>query len=175
MLLLHNVNIQVPKKWLHCHSLRWIIRPRRIALILEITILRLVDREPVLHMTIIPLNDESCVIEVVVNNLSVSPATVLVEQRQGSVPMKQSDNRLNTVLHQFGNNIVVVCDACFIDRASSKGEDTGPADARTERFYSEGLDASEVLLIEVVVACCYVCCGIVGNVVYYPVAEEIPY
>lgn len=130
--------------------------------------------KPLINQMIIPLNDESRVIEKVIDNLPITPSTILVEQRERSIPMEQHRRDLKVLLNKLGDDIVVVFYTLFVDRTLAKGENARPGDGEAERRHAQVLQAGEVLLVEVVVRGCDVGGGIVGDLVDDAMAEEVP-
>jgi len=100
---------------------------------------------------IIPLNNKSRIIEKVINDLTVTPSTILIEQRERRIPMEQHRRDLEILLNKLGDDIVVVLHAFFVDRSFAKGEDARPGDGEAESWHAQVLQAGEVLLVEVIV------------------------
>ena len=100
---------------------------------------------------IIPLNNKSRIIEKVINDLTVTPRAILIEQRKRRIPMEQHRRDFEILLDKLGDDIVVVLHAFFVDRPFAEGEDAWPGDGEAERRHAQVLQAGEVLLIEVVV------------------------
>lgn len=123
---------------------------------------------------IIPLNDKGRIVEEVVNDLRITPSTILIEQRQRRIPMKQHRSNLEVLLDELSNDIVVVLHALFVDRTLTKGKDARPGNGEAERRHAQVLEPSKVLLVEVVVRRCDVRGGVVGYLVYDAVAEKVP-
>ena len=111
---------------------RWVILSSWISGILPVTILRFIDCEPILNIRIPATDDELRIVEEVIHDLGRSPSSVFVEQSKRGVPMKQGDTRPDPVLVQFGNHVVVMFDACCVDRAFTKRKDAWPRERRTE-------------------------------------------
>lgn len=93
--------------------------------------------KPLIDQVIIPLNDKSRIIEEVVNNLPITPSTILIEQRKRRIPMEQHRRDLEVLLDKLGDDIVVVLHAFFVDRAFAEGEDARPGDGKAERRHAQ--------------------------------------
>lgn len=130
--------------------------------------------KPLINQMIIALDNESRIIEKVVNDLPIAPSTILIEQCKRRIPMEQHRRNLEVLLDELGDDIVVVLHALFVDRAFAEGEDARPGDREAERRHAEVLQAREVLLVEVVVRGGDVGGGVVGDLVDDAVAEEVP-
>ena len=130
--------------------------------------------KPLIDQVIIPLNDKSRIIEEVVNNLPITPSTILIEQRKRRIPMEQHRRDLEVLLDKLGDDIVVVLHTFFVDRTFAKWENPWPRDGEAERRHAQVLQASKVLLVQVVVGCCDISGGVVGYLVHDTVAEEVP-
>lgn len=100
--------------------------------------------------------------------------TVLVEQRQGRVPVEQGDGEGEAGLDGCLDDVVVVGHAGLVDGALAEGEDARPADARAEGWDTECLEPGDVLLVQVVVRSNDITRGIVGNDVGHAVGQQIP-
>lgn len=130
--------------------------------------------KPLIDQVIIPLNDKSRIIEEVVNNLPITPSTILIEQRKRRIPMEQHRRDLEVLLDKLCDDIVVVLHAFFVDRAFAEGEDARPGDGKAERRHAQILQAREVLFVEVVMRGGDVSGRVVGDLVDDTVAEEVP-
>jgi hypothetical protein len=103
--------------------------------------------KPFIHQVIIPLDNEGRIIEEVINDLTVGPSTIFIEQRKRSIPMKQHRSYLEVLLDKLGDDIVVVLHTFFVDRTFAKGTDTRPRYGEAESRHAQILQASKVLLV----------------------------
>lgn len=62
------------------NSLSWIILSCRVRCILPVAVLRLVDGKPMLDILVVPLDDESGIVEVIIDDLPITPPTIFIEQ-----------------------------------------------------------------------------------------------
>ena len=123
---------------------------------------------------IISLDDKGSIVEEIINDLTVAPSTILVEQRKRSIPMEQHRSNFEVLLDKLSDDIVVVLHTFFVDRTFAKWENPWPRDGEAERRHAQVLQASKVLLVQVVVGCCDISGGVVGYLVHDTVAEEVP-
>jgi hypothetical protein len=130
--------------------------------------------KPLINQMIIPLNDESGVVEKVIDNLTIAPSTILVEESQRRIPMKEHWGDLEALLHQLSNNTIVVFNAFLVDRTFAERKDARPRDGEAESRHAQVLQASKVLFVKVVVRCGDVGGGVVCDLVDDAVAEEVP-
>jgi hypothetical protein len=103
--------------------------------------------KPFIDQVIVPLDNESRIVEEIVDDLTIAPRTVLIEQRKRSIPMKQHRCDLEVLLNELGDDIVVVLHTFFVDRTFTERKDTRPRDGEAECGYAQILQASEVLLV----------------------------
>lgn len=96
---------------------------------------------------IIALDDVCRIVEEVVDNLPIRPRSVLVEQCKRCVPVEKNRRNLELLLHQLGNDIVVMLDAFFVDWTLAEWENARPGDGETEGRYTQVLQTSKVLLV----------------------------
>jgi hypothetical protein len=130
--------------------------------------------KPLINQMIVPLNDERSVIEEVIDNLTITPRTVLVEESERRIPMEQDGSNLEALLHKLSNNTIVVFHAFLIDGTFAERKNARPRDREAESRYTQVLQAGKVLFVEVVVGCGDVGGGVVGYLVDDAVAEEVP-
>jgi hypothetical protein len=130
--------------------------------------------KPLINQMIVPLNDERSVIEEVIDNLTITPRTVLVEESERRIPMEQDGSNLEALLHKLSNNTIVVFYALLVDRPFAKWKNARPRDREAESRYTQVLQAGKVLFVKVVVRCGDVGGGVVSDLVDYAVAEEVP-
>lgn len=152
----------------------WVIFTRRIGRELPIAVLRLIDREPFIYKLIVALNDEGCIIEVVVDDLAIVPGPVLVEQRKRSIPVEKCNGDLDAVGDQLSNDIVVMSNTSSVDWTLAKGENTRPTDTRGESGNTKSLQTSKVLLVEVVVGSHHISSRVVCNKARNSVTQQVP-
>jgi hypothetical protein len=133
-----------------------------------------ITHKPLINQVIIPLNNESSIIEEVINNLTIAPSTVLIEKSKRRIPVEEHRRNLEALLHQLSDNTIVVCHALLVDRAFAKRKDAGPRDGKAESWHAQVLQAGEILFVEVVVGRGDIRGGVVGDLVDDAVAEEVP-
>jgi hypothetical protein len=84
--------------------------------------------KPLINQMVIPLNDERSIIEKVIDDLPITPSTILIEESQRRVPMEQDGCNLEALLHKLSNNTIVVFHALLINRTLAERKNAGPRD-----------------------------------------------
>jgi hypothetical protein len=107
--------------------------------------------KPLINQMIVPLNDERSVIEEVIDNLTITPRTVLVEESERRIPMEQDGSNLEALLHKLSNNTIVVFHAFLVDGTFAERKDARPRNGEAESGHPQVLQAGKVLFVEIVV------------------------
>lgn len=111
-----------------------IISFSRIDRELPITILRFVNRKPLLHHPIITTNNKLRILKEIFHNPLIRPRSVFVEQGEWRIPVEESDTGFYTGVVHGGDYGIVVCYACGVDGTATEGEDAGPRDTGAEAW-----------------------------------------
>ena len=111
----------------------------------------LVEGEPVLHQALVAGEDRGREVLVEVDELAVAPATVFLDEVDGTVEVRDGDERLYAVLLALAEHVLVEGEAGLIGlRLVSVGEDTGPSEAHAEGLEAHLREQRDVLLVAVV-------------------------
>ena len=112
----------------------------------------LVERDPVLHLALVPLKQDLAVFQVQVDHDAVAPAVVLAGQGQGRFVVGNGDERLDAVLVALVNDIIVELQArlvglCFL----AGGENAAPRNGKAVDLEPHARKELDVLFVAVVV------------------------
>lgn len=97
-----------------------------VSLNVPVAVLWLVDREPLVDILIIPRNDEFGVVKEVVNDPTIRPSSVLVEERERCIPVEECYSWVYALRVHLHNHIIVVLDSVFIDRTMTERKEARP-------------------------------------------------
>jgi hypothetical protein len=99
---------------------------------LEMYEAHLVDCKPFVHIRVITRDHKLSVVEEMVHDTAICPATVFRKKSKRGVPMEERHCGTYPSGDEFGNNVVVVLHRSFVYGAVAKWEESWPRKAWTE-------------------------------------------
>ena len=114
-------------------------------------IVDLVEGHPVLDLVFVALHHRGGVVHEEVDRLPVHPAAVLFGEGVGHLKVAQGDHRLDAVLEQLVEQVIVELQACFVGFALvAPGEDAAPGNGGAEALEAQLRKQLHVLFVGVV-------------------------